>query len=121
MLSFVPGVTPNKWVSAWVDRMPHLPIDVRPEQPGVALAALRDGISDAALLRMPFDDTGLGVIPLYWEKAVAVVPKDHVLEAFESVTLADLVDENVLAGQDTGTVELEIGRASCRERVFAVV
>jgi DNA-binding transcriptional LysR family regulator len=106
VLSFVPGVTPNKWVSAWVDRMPHLPIDVRPELPAHALTALRDGSSDVALLRLPFDDHELGVIPLYWEKAVAVVPTDHVLEAFETVTLADLVDENVLAGQDTGTVEL---------------
>lgn len=106
VLSFVPGVTPNKWVSAWVDRMPQLPIDVRPEAPEAALTALRDGTSDAALLRLPFDDTELGVIPLYWEKAVAVIPKDHVLEAFETVVLADLVDENMLAGHDLGTVEL---------------
>lgn len=102
----MPGVTPNKWVSAWVDRMPQLPIDVRPEAPEAALTALRDGTSDAALLRLPFDDTELGVIPLYWEKAVAVIPKDHVLEAFETVVLADLVDENMLAGHDLGTVEL---------------
>lgn len=106
VLSFVPGVIPNKWVSAWVDRMPQLPIDVRPESPADALTSLRDGVADVALLRLPFDDNELGVIPLYWEKAVAVIPKDHVLEAFETVTLADLVDENILAGQDAGTVEL---------------
>ena len=86
--------------------MPLTPVEATPTSTAAALAALRDGTADVALLRLPVDETGLSVIPLYWEKPVVVVPKDHVLEAFESVTLVDLVDENLLGGQDAGTVEL---------------
>jgi len=106
VLFFVPGVTPGKWVGVWKDRMRLIPFEAAPASPAEALASLRDGTADVALLRLPVDETELSVIPLYWEKAVVVVPKDHVLEAFESVTLAELVDENVLTGQDAGTVEL---------------
>lgn len=106
VLAFVLGVTPGKWVGVWKERMPATPIEVTPASIDEALAAVRDGSADVALLRLPVDDSDLSVIPLYWEKAVVVAPKDHVLEAFDTVTLADLVDENRLDGQDVGTVEL---------------
>lgn len=86
--------------------MPRTPVEARPASPEHALASLHDGSADVALLRLPIDDTGLSAIPLYWEKAVVVAPKDHVLEAFDTVTQLDLVDERVLEGQDAGTVEL---------------
>jgi DNA-binding transcriptional LysR family regulator len=106
VLSYVLGVTPNKWVGVWKERMPHQPIEIRLEHADDALHSLRHGVTNAALLRLPFDQEGLSVIPLYWEKPVAVVPKDHVLEAFEELTLADLADETVIAGRDHGTIEL---------------
>jgi len=106
VLAFVPGVTPGKWAGVWNERMPKVPLEVRPASVSDAVAALHDASADVALVRLPVDQTDLSVIPLYTERAVVVVPKDHVLEAFETVTSADLVDENRLDGQDAGTVEL---------------
>lgn len=106
VLAFVPGVTPGKWAGVWNDRMPRVPLEVRPASPAEAIASLHDASADVALVRLPVDQAGLSVIPLYSEKAVVVAPKDHVLEAFETVTLADLADESRLDGQDAGTVEL---------------
>lgn len=106
VLAFVPGVTPGKWAGVWNDRMPLVPLAVRPASSADAIAALHDAIADVALVRLPIEEAGLAVIPLYSEKPVVVVPKDHVLEAFETITMADLVDESKLDGQDAGTVEL---------------
>ena len=106
VLVFVPGVTPGKWVGVWKDRMAAVPLEATQATPDAAIAALHDASADVALVRLPVDGTGLSLIPLYSERAVVVVPKDHVLEAFETVTVADLADENMLAGQDAGTVEL---------------
>lgn len=106
VLAFVAGVTPSKWVGVWKDRMPRQPIEVRQLPGDEALAALHDGVADVALLRLPVDQHDLSLIPLYWEKPVVVVPKDHVFEAFDSVTLAEIADETLLTGSDAGTVEL---------------
>lgn len=106
VLAFVPGVTPGKWIGVWKERMPFVPIEASQSSPVDALAALHDATADVALVRLPVDGTGLSTIPLYEEKAVVVAPKDHVLEAFATVTTADLIDENRLDGQDAGTVEL---------------
>jgi DNA-binding transcriptional LysR family regulator len=106
VLVFVPGVTPGKWVGVWKDRMASIPLEAVPASSEGALTALHDATADVALVRLPVPEAGLALIPLYSERAVVVVAKDHVLEAFETVTLLELVDENILAGQDAGTVEL---------------
>jgi len=105
-LAFVPGVTPGKWIGVWKERMPLVPLEAMQVSPAGAISALHDASADVALVRLPVDGAGLSVIPLYEERAVVVAPKDHVLEAFATVTAADLVDENRLDGQDAGTVEL---------------
>lgn len=106
VLAFVPGVTPGKWVGVWRERLPRQPIEPRPLPPEEAFASLHDGVADVALLRLPVAPDELSIIPLYTERPVVVVPRDHVLEAFDSVSLADLADETVLRGADAGTVEL---------------
>jgi DNA-binding transcriptional LysR family regulator len=60
-----------------------------------AASAVRDGDADAALLRLPFDRTGLHAIPLYTETTVVVVPKDHFLAAAESLSPTDLAGDVV--------------------------
>ena len=106
MLAFVPGVTPAKWVGVWKERMPRVPIEVRPLSENDALQSLLSGEATVALLREPFAKAGLSAIPLYEERAVVVAPKDHVFEGFAELTRADLADENVLAGPPRDTVEL---------------
>ena len=106
MLAFVPGVTPAKWVGVWKVRMPRTPIDLRPVSQTEALRSLHSGDATVALLRLPFDQDRLSVIPLYFETQVVVAAKEHPIAVFASVTRADLVDENVVSGEYAETVEL---------------
>ncbi|MBI9114707.1 LysR substrate-binding domain-containing protein [Sanguibacter suaedae] len=92
-LGFVPGVTPAKWVSVWRERLPDVPMDLVPLPVLEADAAVREGTVDAALLRLPVDREALSAIPLYEETPVVVVPKDHVVSAFDAVPVDDLDDE----------------------------
>ena len=104
VVAYVLGVTPGKWAGIWNDRMPRHPLELRPVSPAEAVAALLSGEADVALLRLPLEHPDLSTIPLYVEKPVVVVPKDHAIEALDSVTLAEL--EGVLDGDWAAAVEL---------------
>ena len=106
VLVFVPGVTPAKWVGVWKERMPRVPIEVRPCSEQEALESLLAGDATVALLREPFDRERLSAIPLYEERAVVVAPKDHPIAAFDELSRADLAHENVLEGDPRDAVEL---------------
>ena len=106
MLAFVPGVTPAKWVGVWKERMPRVPIELRPLAEADALRSLLIGEATVALLREPFARDGLSAIPLYEERAVVVAPRDHPIAAFDELTLADLAAENLLDGDAREAVDL---------------
>lgn len=103
-VAYVLGVTPGKWAGIWNERMPRHPLALTQVSPAEAVAALVEGAADVALLRLPIEDESLSSIPLYVEKPVVVVPKDHEVEALDSVTLAEL--EGVLEGDWAADVEL---------------
>lgn len=104
-VAFVTGVTPGKWERIWRER--HMPaLELVPSEQDAALAALRDGTAAMAFLRDVTADDEFHAIPLYRERPVVVVPKDHAAAAFDELTLADLADEIVLEGQGADTVEL---------------
>lgn len=86
--------------------MPRSPIEARPLPQDDALRALRSGEAHVGLLRLPFDNEGLSVIPLYSERPVVVAPRDHPIAAFDALTLAELDGETVLEGADASVVEL---------------
>lgn len=107
-LRYVAGVSPAKWLRAWNERRPDLPLEaVRVEQ-AQQLAELTAGDADVAFVRLPIDDDGLHSIPLWEEVTVAVLPKDHALAEAESLTLADLEGEPLapLQPETAMTVEL---------------
>src|SRR5882757_2659347 len=106
VVAFVPGVTPGKWERIWRERMPRSPLELRPASGGEALSSVRSGAASMAFLRDVTADETLHVIQLYREESVVVVPKDSVVAAFDSVTLADLADETMLDGWTSETVEL---------------
>jgi DNA-binding transcriptional LysR family regulator len=105
-LAFVQGVTPSKWVGVWRERMPSVPIELRPVSQSDAEASVTSGTVHVALLRLPFSADGVDRITLYSERAVVVVPKGHALESAGSVVLSDLAGEHRLPGTDSATVEL---------------
>ncbi len=103
-VAFVVGVTPAKWARVWGERMPRHPLTLLPTSD--ALAALDDGTAQVALTRLPVDTERYSAIPLYTEQAVVVAPKDHAIEALDTLTLADLADETLLDGEWAATIEL---------------
>ena len=99
-VTFVPGVTPGKWIHRWQERMPDVPLVPTPVPESRQLDAVRAGEVDMAFVRLPVDKTGLHVIPLYSELSVVVAPKDHPIAAFDELDVADLADEYLLADPD---------------------
>jgi DNA-binding transcriptional LysR family regulator len=99
-LGYVPGGTPAKWARVWEQRHPDVPLLLHTVEAADAAAAVRAGTVDVALLRPLSDTAGLAVIPLYEETTVAVVSKDHVFNAVDEITSADLVDEPLLLPLD---------------------
>lgn len=97
-LGVVPGATPGKWIDAWKQRMPHVPLELVP----IDVAAQRAAIDklDAALVRLPLTDPSLHIIPLYDEVPVVVAAADSHLMAVEELTAADLEGEVVIPLSD---------------------
>ncbi|MFE9179870.1 LysR substrate-binding domain-containing protein [Streptomyces sp. NPDC007126] len=95
-LAYVPGVTPDKWVRIWNERLPDVPLALTQVPAAGAGRVLLDGDADAGLVRLPVDRTLLSAIPLYTETTVVLIPRDHLVTAADEVTVEDLADEIVL-------------------------
>ncbi len=93
-IAFVAGVTLTRWTTAWAERFPRVPLAFLPIDPAAQVAVLDDGRADLSFGRLPIDGDHLSVIPLYGETTVVVVPKQHPVSLFETVTLDDLVGED---------------------------
>lgn len=98
-VTFVTGVTPDKWVKTW-HRRGTGPLTTTPVEEADQLAALRAGDADMAFVRLPVDRSGLHVIPLYHEVPVVVVSKEHPVAAYDEIPVADLADEHLLQDPD---------------------
>ena len=103
-LGYVPGGTPAKWARIWEQRHRDAELTLIPVAAADATTAVRDGDVDLALIRLPADTSGLAVIPLYDETAVAVVPTDHLLSAADELGAADLDGQPVLIPADNVVV-----------------
>ncbi|RDI31793.1 LysR substrate binding domain-containing protein [Lentzea flaviverrucosa] len=63
---------------------------------------VHDGRVDVSIVRLPVDQRGLTVRPLFTEPRVVVVPAGHRLAGKESVSVTELADEHLL--QDPAAV-----------------
>ncbi|TFB15866.1 transcriptional regulator [Microbacterium sp. 3H14] len=97
-LGAVPGATPGKWIDAWKQRMPRVPLELVPIEVATQREAL-DAI-DAALVRLPLTDESLHIIPLYDEVPVVIAAVDSHLMAAEELSAADLEGEVVIGLSD---------------------
>ena len=107
-ISYVPGVTPGKWISRWTERRGR-DLQAGQAEEAEVLAQLRSGSADLVFLRIPedgFERPGdLHTIPLYREQPVVAAPKDHPLAAFDEVEVADLAGENLMDAAELGTTD----------------
>ncbi|GAA4740146.1 LysR substrate-binding domain-containing protein [Amnibacterium soli] len=106
VIGVVAGVTPDRWVRAWRDRMQDVPLEVVPvERPA---DALRDRVR-MVFARLPVEGIAadeVHVIPLWEETPVVVAAKDHPVKVFDEVTEADLADEQLYPGWDEGVLDI---------------
>ena len=104
-VTFVEGVTLDKWRRRWDERVPATRLEVRLVEVAVQLEAVRDGTASMGFVRdLPEDERdGLHHIPLYREVPVVVVHSEHPVAAYDEIPLADLADEIVLGDPDLDT------------------
>lgn len=93
-IAFAEGVTLTRWTTAWAERFPREPLSFVPTAPTEQVAVLHDRRADVSFVRLPIAGDALSVIPLYSETPVVIVPKEHPVSLFETVTLADIADED---------------------------
>ncbi|WP_036495744.1 LysR family substrate-binding domain-containing protein [Nocardia sp. BMG111209] len=109
-IGYVPGVTVAKWAGRWADRFPDTPLELVQVPQAEQGTALREGRVDMCFVREPIERADLHLIPLYRERPVVVVPKDHPISLFDEVSTADLADERMQDASDldalAATVEL---------------
>lgn len=97
-LGVVPGATPGRWIDAWKQRMPHVPLELVPIEVDTQRTSI-DGL-DAALVRLPLTDDSLHIIALYDEVPVVVASIESHLLAVDELTIADLAGEVVMTPID---------------------
>ena len=107
-LRYVAGVSPAKWLRAWSERRPDLPLEAARVEQSEQLAEVLTGDADLAFVRLPVDAEGLHRIPLWEEVAVAVLPKDHPLADAAALTLADLEGEPAAPAQPDPALTVEL-------------
>ncbi|KQZ22459.1 transcriptional regulator [Microbacterium sp. Root553] len=105
-LGMVPGATPGKWIDAWKQRMPHVPLELVTIEVADQRSALDD--VDAALVRLPLAGDELHVIALYDETPVVIASRESHLLAADELTIADLAGEIVMVPSDDPLGPLDI-------------
>jgi len=103
MVGFRAGITATAAVREFATRHPDVIVDVQRVESDDQATMLLDGRIDIAYVRLPIDETGLRVTPLYTEPRVAVLPAGHRLAGKEQITEADLAGEPLLWPADTST------------------
>ncbi|MFE0487301.1 LysR family transcriptional regulator [Streptomyces griseoaurantiacus] len=99
-VGFMPGITVTPAVLALTARHPGVDVRLLRTSWDDQTEVLRDGRADVGLVRLPVDQRGLRVRPLFQEPRVVVLPAGHRLAGRESVAIADLAAEHLLQDPD---------------------
>ncbi|WP_405748157.1 LysR family transcriptional regulator [Streptomyces canus] len=103
MVGFRAGIPVIPAARAFEVRHPDVVVDVQRIEGDDQAPMLLDGRIDVAYVRLPIDETGLRVSPLYTEPRVAVLPAGHRLAGKAEVTEADLAGEPLVWHADPST------------------
>jgi DNA-binding transcriptional LysR family regulator len=103
MVGFRAGIPTAPAVKRFATRHPDVLVDVQRIENDDQAPMLLDGRIDIGYIRLPIDETGLRIAPLYTEPRVAVLPTGHRLAGKEEVTEADLAGEPLIWHADTST------------------
>lgn len=99
-VGFMPGLTVTAAVRAFSDRHPELTVELVRTTWSDQVETLHDGRVDVGFVRLPIEQRGLVVRPLFDEPRVVVLSVDHPLAGKESVRIADLAGDHLLQDPD---------------------
>jgi DNA-binding transcriptional LysR family regulator len=99
-IGFMPGLTVTEAVRAFGAMHPELEIELIRTTWDDQVDVLHDGRVDVSVVRLPIDQSGLTVRPLFDEPRVAMLPADHRLAGKPVVDITDLADEHLLQDPD---------------------
>ncbi|WP_406110406.1 LysR substrate-binding domain-containing protein [Streptomyces sp. NBC_01003] len=103
MVGFRAGIAVTPAARAFEDRHPDVVVDMQRIEGDDQAAMLLDGRIDVGYVRLPIDEAGLRVTPLYTEPRVAVLPAGHRFAGKQEVTEADLAGETLVWHGDPST------------------
>jgi DNA-binding transcriptional LysR family regulator len=99
-VGFMPGIVVTPAVRLLAARRPDLTVRLLRTSWHDQVAVLHDGRVDIGIVRLPIDQRGLEVLPLFEEPRVVMVPAGHRLAGKESVSVAELADQHLLQDPD---------------------
>jgi DNA-binding transcriptional LysR family regulator len=99
-IGFMPGITVTSAVRAFTAQHPELTIELLRTSWHDQVEVLRDGRADVSIVRLPIDQQGLTVRPLFDEPRLAMLPADHRLAGKPSLRIADLAGDHLLQDPD---------------------
>jgi DNA-binding transcriptional LysR family regulator len=102
-VGFRAGIAVTAAVRLFATRYPRVIVDVQRTEWDDQATMLLDGRIDVGYVRLPIDEAGLRVVPLYTEPRVAVLPVGHRLAGQEQIAEADLAGEPLVWHVDTST------------------
>ncbi len=116
-IAFMPGITVTPLVRELAAVHPELTVELLRTTWDDQIDVLHDGRADVSIVRLPIDQQGLTVRPLFDEPRVAMLPADHRLAGKPVIRVGDLADDHLLQDPDAVpewrdvAVELREGRA----------
>jgi DNA-binding transcriptional LysR family regulator len=99
-VGFMPGLTVTTAVRAFELSHPTVDVEVVRTTWDDQVEVLRDGRVDVSVVRLPVDQQGLSIRPLFEEPRVTMLPADHRLAGKPSLDIADLAGEHLLQDPD---------------------
>jgi DNA-binding transcriptional LysR family regulator len=99
-IGFMPGLTVTEAVRAFGVRHPEIEVELIRTTWDDQVDVLHDGRVDVSVVRLPIDQAGLTVRPLFEEPRVAMLPADHRLAGKPALDITDLADEHLLQDPD---------------------
>jgi DNA-binding transcriptional LysR family regulator len=101
-VGFMPGLLVTTSVRALSAAHPDLTVDVVRTSWDNQVEVVHDGRVDVSYVRLPIDQVGLTLVPLFSEPRFAALPANHRLAGKDKVGISDLADEHLL--QDPSAV-----------------
>ncbi|MEU9245296.1 LysR substrate-binding domain-containing protein [Streptomyces sp. NPDC048385] len=99
-IGFMPGIMVTSAMVAFTARHPEANVRLLRTSWDDQVEVLLDGRADVSVVRLPIDQRGLHVRPLFQEPRVVVLPAGHRLSDRTSVSVADLASEHLLQDPD---------------------